>query len=351
MHTRATLGVTRRDVLIGTMAIASGTLGGSKYVSARDSRPTLLLTHPEYALHDPGPYNVERPSRMQAIDRALSGDAFRDLRRNQPNWRDDVEEQILQVHTKVQFETLKALGNDKAHLPHAIDGDTVLSTHTWNAAILAVCAGLDAVDAVFDNGGGIKNVFCQVRPPGHHAEASRAMGFCFFSNIAIAACYARRRYGAERVAVIDFDVHHGNGTQKAFWSDKDMFYGSTHQMPLFPGTGAISETGVGNIHNAPLRARDDGAVFRQAMKERVLPALDRFRPDLVLVSAGFDAHEGDPIAQLRLHEDDYVWITEQAMHIAERHCSGRVVSMLEGGYWLEALARSTAAHVSTLMGA
>jgi acetoin utilization deacetylase AcuC-like enzyme len=213
----------------------------------------------------------------------------------------------------------------------------------------AVGAALHAVDQVV--AGKADNAFCAVRPPGHHAEPSRAMGFCLFSTVAIAAEHARAKHGANRVAVIDFDVHHGNGTQAAFWTDKDLFYGSTHQMPLFPGTGALSETGVGNIFNAPLKPGDDGAKFREAFETRILPALDAFAPDLILVSAGFDAHLKDPLAQLRLVEADFAWVTEQLLEAAARHSRGRLVSSLEGGYDLDALAKSTATHVETLMGA
>jgi acetoin utilization deacetylase AcuC-like enzyme len=188
-----------------------------------------------------------------------------------------------------------------------------------------------------------------VRPPGHHAEARRAMGFCLFNSIAIAAKHARVAHGAERVAVIDFDVHHGNGTQDIFWGDKDLFYGSTHQMPLYPGTGALAETGVGNIWNAPLRDGDGGQKFRDAFESRILGNLRHFSPDLILISAGFDAHKDDPLASLQLVEDDFAWATEQLCDVAHRQCRGRVVSMLEGGYNLAALARCTGVHVKTLM--
>ena len=177
------------------------------------------------------------------------------------------------------------------------------------------------------------------------------MGFCFFSNAAIAGLYARAKHGAERIAVVDFDVHHGNGTQDIFWSDKDLFYGSTHEMPLFPGTGAVDERGVGNITNAPLRAGDTGERFREAFESRILPALHDFGPDILIVSAGFDAHQADPLANLRLVEADYLWATEKLAAVARRHSGGRIVSMLEGGYDLNALARSVAVHVKALMDA
>jgi len=188
-----------------------------------------------------------------------------------------------------------------------------------------------------------------VRPPGHHAERDQVMGFCFFSNAAIAGLYARAKHGAERVAVVDFDVHHGNGTQDIFWSDKDLFYGSTHQMPLFPGSGALGETGVGNIWNAPLRAGDDGATFRDAFSERILKPLHNHAPDFVIISAGFDAHRRDPLGGLQLVEDDFGWATEELSKIAAKHAGGRLVSMLEGGYDLTGLSQSVGVHVAKLM--
>ena len=230
-----------------------------------------------------------------------------------------------------------------------IDGDTVASPGTWEAARRAVGAGLDAVDLVMT--GKATNAFCQVRPPGHHAESHRAMGFCFFNNVAIAAHYARAKHGAERIAVVDFDVHHGNGTQEIFWSDKDLFYGSTHQMPLYPGTGALRETGVGNIFNAPLRAGDGRERFEEAFRSRILEPLHNFSPDVILISAGFDAHHRDPLAGLRLVEQDFQWATDSLAEAARRHGNGRIVSMLEGGYDLTGLAQSAAAHVKALLDA
>jgi acetoin utilization deacetylase AcuC-like enzyme len=312
---------------------------------------TLLLNHPSFIAHDTGPGHPERPDRMRAIDKVLGHEIFKGLIREEAPLREDVEQQILLAHPQAHLDKMRAVAEraQGREQPTHIDGDTVVSAGTWEAAVRAVGAGLAAVDAVID--GRVANAFCQVRPPGHHAEADRAMGFCLFSNAAIAGLYARAKHGAERIAIVDFDVHHGNGTQDIFWSDKNLFYGSTHEMPLFPGTGAMAERGVGNIHNAPLRAGDSGERFREAVESRILPALHDFGPDILIVSAGFDAHQADPLANLRLVEADYLWATEKLADTAKRHCNGRMVSMLEGGYDLTALARSVAVHVKALMDA
>jgi acetoin utilization deacetylase AcuC-like enzyme len=228
-----------------------------------------------------------------------------------------------------------------------LDPDTAICPKSFDAALRATGATIYAMDQVMT--GAAKNAFCAVRPPGHHAEPSRPMGFCLFNNVAVAALHARAAHGVERVAVVDFDVHHGNGTQDAFWSDRNLFYGSTHQMPLFPGTGALNETGAGNIFNAPLNPFDGSARFREAFESRILPALHDFAPDVLLISAGFDAHRDDPLAQIELTETDFTWVTEKLMEMADKHAGGRVVSTLEGGYNLQALAASTAAHVQGLM--
>ena len=308
---------------------------------------TLLITHPCFVEHDTGPGHPERPDRMRAIDMILAHDVFKGLTREEAPLREDVEEHILLAHPIAHLEKMRSITAGTTHGTRHIDGDTVVSPGTWEAALRAVGAGLHAIDAVMS--GRAANAFCQVRPPGHHAEADHAMGFCLFSNAAIAGLYARAKHGAERIAVVDFDVHHGNGTQDIYWSDKDLYYGSTHEMPLFPGTGALAETGVGNIFNAPLRAGDTGERFRDAFESRILPALHDFGPDLVVISAGFDAHQADPLANLRLVEADFSWATEKVADMAGRHCHGRVVSLLEGGYDLNALARSVAVHVKTLM--
>lgn len=309
---------------------------------------TALITHPSFLGHDTGPHHPERADRLRAIDRVLAHEAYTGLVRREAPLREDAKTAIERVHPEGYYgriERSRPLGKEFVH----IDGDTVMSKGTWEAALRAVGAGLDAVDLVFNKEAA--NVFCQVRPPGHHAESHRAMGFCLFSNAAIAAHYARAKHGAERVAVVDFDVHHGNGTQEIFWSDKNLFYGSTHQMPLFPGTGALDETGVGNIWNAPLREGDAREKFEAALRERILAPLDNFSPDLVIISAGFDAHKDDPLGGLQLVEADFMWATEQLAEIARKHAKGRVVSMLEGGYDLTGLARSVAVHVKTLMDA
>jgi acetoin utilization deacetylase AcuC-like enzyme len=311
---------------------------------------TLLITHPCFLAHDTGPGHPERPDRMRAIDRALEREEFSYLAREEAPLRDDAEEGIALAHPKAYVEAIKS-ARPKPGGYVRLDPDTVMSAGSWEAALRAVGAGLRAVDLVMDAKSGIRNVFCQVRPCGHHAETERAMGFCLFNNVAIAGLYARAKHGAERIAVVDFDVHHGNGTQDIFWSDKNLFFASTHQMPLYPGTGAVSEAGVGNIWNAPLKPYDGGKQFRAAFESRILPSLESFGPDIVLISAGFDAHEADPLANLRLLEPDFAWATEALMKIAQRRAGGRLVSMLEGGYDLDALGRSVAAHVKTLMGA
>ena len=305
--------------------------------------PTLLLTHPDCLLHDMGPGHPERPDRLRAIADALAEPPFKALKREQAPSADLAV--IERVHPSRYVEAIRAASPKQGLV--WLDPDTAMCPKSFDAALRATGAAIHAVDQVMSRAA--DNAFCAVRPPGHHAERVRPMGFCLFNSVAIAAEHARAKHGAERVAVVDFDVHHGNGTQDAFWSDKDLFYGSTHQMPLFPGTGALSETGVGNIFNAPLNPLDGSARFREAYSARILPALHNFAPDLVLISAGFDAHREDPLAQIELTEADFTWVTEKLMEIADKHAGGRVVSLLEGGYDLDALARSAAVHVRALM--
>ncbi len=306
---------------------------------------TLFYTHPVCLEHDPGSHHPESPARLRAVLAAISGPQFAELdRREAP---EAAIEDLLRVHPRRHVERILNAVPKAGHV--AIDADTVLSAASGRAALHAAGAVTAAVDAVVAKEA--ENAFCAVRPPGHHAEPDRAMGFCLFNNAAIAALRAREVHGLERVAVIDFDVHHGNGTQAAFKSDESLFYASTHQYPLYPGTGAASETGVGNIVNVPLRPMSGSEPFRRAFSERILPALDDFRPELVIISAGFDAHRSDPLAQLMLEESDYAWVTERLVELAHRHAEGRLVSTLEGGYDLQALGASAAAHVRVLMAA
>jgi acetoin utilization deacetylase AcuC-like enzyme len=304
---------------------------------------TFLYTHPACLEHDPGRHHPESPARLRAVLAALDDPEFALLERREAP--EAALDDLLRVHPRRHVERILGAVPKSGHV--GIDADTILSPASGAAALRAAGAVVAAVDAVVskeaDNG------FCAIRPPGHHAEPQRAMGFCLFNNAAIGALRAREVHGLARVAVVDFDVHHGNGTQAAFETDGSLFYASTHQYPLYPGTGAASETGVGNIVNVPLRPMSGSSQFRLGMTQRILPALDAFRPDLVLVSAGFDAHKNDPLAQLLLDEDDYTWVTEKLLEIAYRHADGRFIATLEGGYDLAALGASVAAHVRVLM--
>lgn len=305
---------------------------------------TALFSHSACLDHDPGQGHPERPDRLRAVLQALDRDVFRELdRREAPR---ATAESLARLHGEAFVDTI--LKNVPAEGHVMIDGDTLMSPGSGEAALRAAGAVVAAVDAVMT--GQARNAFCAVRPPGHHAEPGRAMGFCLFNNVAVGALHARARYGLKRIAVIDFDVHHGNGTQAAFEDDADLFYASTHQWPLYPGTGSAAEHGVaGNIVNATLNPGDGSAAFRRAMEAVVIPALDAFRPELVMISAGFDAHRADPLAGLALVEDDFAFATRLLCDVARRHCEGRVVSTLEGGYNLTALAASAAAHVTALM--
>jgi acetoin utilization deacetylase AcuC-like enzyme len=304
---------------------------------------TLLYTHPACLEHDPGVHHPESPARLRAVLETLDGPEFARLERRVAP--EATLEDLLRVHPRGQIE--RVLGAVPKSGRVAIDADTVLSPASGAAALRAAGAVVAAIDAVLMKEA--DNAFCAVRPPGHHAEPEQAMGFCLFNNAAIGALRARDVHGLDRVAVVDFDVHHGNGTQATFASDDSLFYASTHQYPLYPGTGAASETGVGNIVNVPLRPMSGSSQFRAGVSQRILPALDAFRPELIVVSAGFDAHKGDPLAQLLLEEGDYTWITARLREIADRHASGRLVATLEGGYDLVALAASVAAHIRVLM--
>ena len=304
---------------------------------------TRLYTHPIYLEHVTPPGHPERPDRLRAIAHALEAEHFAGLDRKLAEKADPSIATL--AHPADYVERIRAAAPETGIV--RIDADTSMSPKSYEAALTAVGAAVAAVDDVWS--GAADNVFVAARPPGHHAERDTAMGFCLFNQAAIAARHAQKALGAERVAIVDWDVHHGNGTQDIFWSDPSVLYCSTHQMPLYPGTGALGETGAGNIFNAPLSPGSDGAYFREAFNSRVLPAIDNFRPDLIIVSAGFDAHYRDPLAEINLVEDDFDWATGHLMERAERFAGGRLVSLLEGGYDLQGLAFSVAAHVRRLM--
>jgi acetoin utilization deacetylase AcuC-like enzyme len=306
---------------------------------------TFLFSHPACLAHNVGAGHPERPDRIRAIEAALSGPEFDALLRHMAPL--GTLDQALLCHTPELVARLVA-ASPSAGLAQ-LDEDTAMVPGTLEAALHAVGGAVAAVDAVMK--GKARNAFSLTRPPGHHAERDRAMGFCFFNSAAIAARHAQVMHGAGRVAIVDWDVHHGNGTQDIFWDDASVLYGSTHEAPLYPGTGAVSETGAhGNIVNAPLRAGDDGVTFREAFEAVILPKLTAFAPDLLIISAGFDAHWRDPLASINLTEEDFAWATEALMEMAARHCAGRVVSVLEGGYDLKGLSASAAAHMRVLMG-
>lgn len=305
---------------------------------------TLLISHPSSLQHATPPGHPERADRIRAVERALEDERFAMLQR--VSAPEGTMAQIALCHPAHYAEAI-AEASPQSGLVQ-VDADTIMSPGTLGAALHGVGGAVHAVDEVM--AGRAANAFCAMRPPGHHAESDRAMGFCFFNNAAIAARHAQKAHGAERVAIVDWDVHHGNGTQEIFWSDASVLYASTHEMPLYPGTGAPSERGAhGTIVNAPLRAGDGGDVFRDAFESVILPRVEDFRPDLIIISAGFDAHWRDPLANLNLKEPDFAWATQRLMAIADRHAGGRIVSLLEGGYDLEGLAKSAAAHVVTLM--
>lgn len=281
---------------------------------------------------------------MRAVEEALADERFQMLAREQAPMADgDI---VSLVHPMEYFEAIREAAPSEGMV--RLDADTSMSPGSFEAALRCVGGATLAVDEVMNQKA--TNAFVATRPPGHHAEMAKPMGFCFFNNAAIAARYAQKRYGVERVAIVDFDVHHGNGSQDIFWNDKSVMYCSTHEMPLYPGTGAVSERGEHDmIVNAPLRAGDGGDKFREALDNAILPRLRNFRPDFLIISAGFDAHTRDPLANLNLVEADYTWVTQRLMQIADESAQGRIVSLLEGGYDLQGLARSTAAHVTALM--
>jgi acetoin utilization deacetylase AcuC-like enzyme len=305
---------------------------------------TLLITHPACLDHLTPLGHPERPDRLRAIERALEAEKFQTLARSQAPLA--ALETIALCHPMDYIVEVRE-ASPREGMIH-LDADTAMSPGTFEASLRAAGGAIYAVDEVLTKKAA--NAFVATRPPGHHAETARPMGFCLFDNAAIATRYAQQRYGIASAAIVDFDVHHGNGSQEIFWSDKTVMYCSTHQMPLFPGTGAVGETGEHNtVVNAPLRPGDGGAAFRAAFESRILPRLSEFKPELVIISAGFDAHMRDPLANINLAEADFVWATQKLMDLADSCAGGRVVSLLEGGYDLQALGNSVAAHVATLM--
>jgi acetoin utilization deacetylase AcuC-like enzyme len=305
---------------------------------------TLLITHPACLEHLNPMGHPERPDRLVAIERVLEDERFQTLARVQAPTAD--VETIALCHP-IEYVNLIREATPREGLVR-LDADTSMSPGSYEAALRAAGGAVLAVDEVMS--GKAPNAFVAVRPPGHHTETARPMGFCLFNNAAIAARHAQRKHGAERAAIVDFDVHHGNGSQEIFWSDPTVMYCSTHEMPLYPGTGAVSERGAHNtVVNAPLRAGDGGEKFKQAFETSILPRLRDFRPDLVVISAGFDAHMRDPLANLNLIEADFGWATRKLLEVADASAKGRVVSVLEGGYDLQGLAQSVAAHVTALM--
>ena len=305
---------------------------------------TAVLTHPDALAHETPAGHPEQIARMKAIYSALDAPEFAGLMRMDAPLAQ--EDQLLLCHPEHYITRIRQA------IPAAgiyqLDADTHVSHGSLNAALRGVGGACHAVDLVMQDR--VQNAFLGMRPPGHHAERATPMGFCLFGTIAIAARHAMEHHGLQRVAVVDFDVHHGNGTQDLLWDEQRALFVSSHQMPLWPGTGKTDERGAfGNVMNIPLPPGTDGANFRRVYEDVVLPQLDRFAPELVLVSAGFDAHRDDPLAQLDLLEDDFAWVTGALCDIAARHCAGRLVSVLEGGYDLEALSRSVAAHIRVLM--
>lgn len=305
---------------------------------------TALIKHPNSVMHKISEYHPERPERIAAIEGSLAADGLTDLLVHKQA-RPAARSELVKVHKADYvdwiFENAPTVDGEQVQ----IDGDTSMNFYSLPAALTAAGALMDAVDGVMD--GECENAFCLVRPPGHHAERGLAMGFCFFDNVAVGAQYAMDEYDLERVAIVDFDVHHGNGTEDIFLDEKRVLFCSTFEEYIFPGKYAPSQPG--HIINVPLVSGCDGEQYRRIFSEKVLPELESFKPEFILISAGFDAHKNDPLATLNLQADDFCWITKQIMQIADAHSSGRIVSTLEGGYDLDGLAQSATAHVRALM--
>ncbi len=303
---------------------------------------TLIYGHQSSEEHDMGPGHPECPDRIRAVKKAIDADRFDDLEyREAPR---ATVEQISRVHDHRYVTRLLEAVPDQGRIQ--VDSDTSICPDSGEAALRACGAVVAAIDAVMD--GDANSAFCAVRPPGHHAEPARGMGFCLFNNVAIGVEHARIAHNLQKVAVVDFDVHHGNGTQAAFWSNPKVLVASSHQYPFYPGTGSEDETGAGNIVNVPLASGSGSELFRRGIEKAILPALEKFEPDLIVISAGFDGHAKDPLANIQLEEEDFEWVTANLVNIAGEYCNGRIVSSLEGGYDLAALSNSVTAHLSAL---
>jgi acetoin utilization deacetylase AcuC-like enzyme len=305
---------------------------------------TLYLTHMAGLTHLAPPWHPERPDRIRVIERCLEQERFVGLVREQAPIV--AEDALLRAHDATYVEAV--IAGLRQGVLTGRDDDTHISPGTLEAALRSAGAVVQAVDEVMS--GQVRNAFSAMRPPGHHAGRARAAGFCYFNNVAVAARQALAAHGAGRVAILDWDAHHGDGTQEIFWNDPNVLFCSLHQWPCYPGTGAVSERGAyDTVVNVPLPAGADGVPFRAGLSTAVLPRIRAFRPDLILISAGFDAHWRDPLADLMLTEEDFRWATEQVMAVADDVCGGRLVSLLEGGYDLVGLARSVEAHVAALL--
>lgn len=304
---------------------------------------TIYVTHPVFLLHEMGDQHPEAPSRLEAIDAQLQEQGVSQLLRSVRALK-ATDEDLLRVHNQQHIDNLKENAPSSGYYP--IDGDTLLNPHTLEAAYYAAGAGIVAVDEIFS--GKAKTAFCAVRPPGHHATAERAMGFCFFNNIAVAAAYALSEYKLNQVVIVDFDVHHGNGTEDIFAHNDQVQMFSFYQHPLFPG--AAHSPAAPNMYNKAVSAGADSATIRQVVNEHWLPKLRQLKPELLLFSAGFDAHQDDRLGQLQLRDEDFAWITSQVMQATTASTQGRVLSMLEGGYELASLSRSVQAHLKVLAG-
>jgi acetoin utilization deacetylase AcuC-like enzyme len=301
-----------------------------------------LYTHPACLRHSGGEGHPESPARLAAVIEALEAAGNLPTR----DWREAPQAtraQLRRVHDAALVATVLDL---PVQGQRRLDPDTAMNADSAEAALRAAGAVCAAVDAVIS--GATRRAFCAVRPPGHHATPGTAMGFCLFNSIAVGAAHALAQHGLQRVAVVDFDVHHGNGTQDIFWQERRVLFASSHQRGIYPGSGAADERGIGNILNAPLPEGSTGTVFRRAWSERLLPEIDAFKPQLLMVSAGFDAHRLDPLAGLMLEADDYAWLTRELVALAEKHAQGRLVSTLEGGYSLTALRECSVAHVEAM---